>query len=379
MSITKTDSVGIVQPQTRHFEEPLLLESGKVIEQYDIVYETYGTLNKKADNAVLVCHALSADHHAAGYHSEADRKPGWWDICIGPGKAIDTNRFFVVSPCNLGHCNGSTGPRSINPKTSQAYGKDFPIVTVVDWVNYQKRLADTLGVSQWAAVAGGSLGGMQALQWAIQFPSMLRHSIVIASAPKLSAQNIAFNAVARQAIMSDPDFHEGRYYDHGTVPISGLKVARMLGHITYLSDDAMGDKFGRELKNEQLNYDYGVEFQVESYLRHQGESFASHFDANTYLLMTKALDYFDPAGKEGGDLSAVFRKVQAKFFLASFTTDWRFSPGRSKEIVSALTDAKRDVSYIEFESNHGHDAFLVKNEDYLNAFSAYMQNIEVSE
>ncbi|MDF1830053.1 MULTISPECIES: homoserine O-acetyltransferase [Cycloclasticus] len=378
MSNIKTNSVGIVEPQTLHFDEPLSLESGRLIEQYDIVYETYGRLNSAADNAVLICHALSADHHAAGYHHEGDSKPGWWDICIGPGKAIDTNRFFVVSPCNLGHCSGSTGPRSIDPKTSQAYGQDFPIVTVVDWVNYQKRLADKLGINQWAAVAGGSLGGMQALQWAIQFPDMIRHAIVIASAPKLSAQNIAFNAVARQAIMSDADFHGGRYYDHNTVPANGLKVARMLGHITYLSDDAMGDKFGRELKNDQLKYDYGVEFQVESYLRYQGESFANRFDANTYLLMTKALDYFDPAEKEGGDLSAVFEKVQAKFFLASFTTDWRFSPARSKEIVSALTEAGRDVSYLEFESNYGHDAFLVHNDDYLDAFGAYMRNIEVS-
>ncbi len=371
--------MGLVQPQTLHFDEPLGLVSGKAIEQYDIVYETYGTLNANADNAVLVCHALSADHHAAGYHNADDSKPGWWDICIGPGKPIDTNRFFVVSPSNLGHCSGSTGPRSIDPKTAKAYGPDFPIITVTDWVNYQARLADRLGIKQWAAVAGGSLGGMQALQWAVQFPDRLRYAIVIASASKLSAQNIAFNAVARQAIMSDPDFHEGRYYDHDTVPASGLKTARMLGHITYLSDDAMGDKFGRELKNEQLNYDYGVEFQVESYLRYQGESFVNRFDANTYLLMTKALDYFDPAEKEGGDLAVVFEKVTAKFLLASFTTDWRFSPARSREIVSALTDAKRDVSYLEFESNHGHDAFLMKNDDYIDAFKAYMDNIEVSE
>jgi len=378
MSTLPIDSVGLVEPQSLHFDEPLDLVSGKTIEQYDIVYETYGTLNANADNAVLVCHALSADHHAAGYHSDDDAKPGWWNICIGPGKPIDTNRFFVVSPSNLGHCSGSTGPGSIDPKTAKAYGPDFPIITVIDWVNYQARLADRLGIKQWAAVAGGSLGGMQALQWAVQFPDRIRYAIVIAAAPKLSAQNIAFNAVARQAIMSDPDFHEGRYYDHNTVPASGLKTARMLGHITYLSDDAMGDKFGRELKNDQLNYDYGVEFQVESYLRYQGESFVNRFDANTYLLMTKALDYFDPAEKEGGDLTAVFEKVTAKFLLASFTTDWRFSPARSKEIVSALTHAKRDVSYLEFESNHGHDAFLVKTDDYINAFKAYMDNIEVS-
>ena len=379
MSKIPVDSVGIVEPKTLHFDEELSLVSGKKIEQYDIVYETYGTLNEKADNAILVCHALSADHHAAGYHSEDDSRPGWWEICIGPGKAIDTNRFFVVSPSNLGHCSGSTGPRSLDPKTAQPYGRDFPIITVVDWVNYQQRLAKRLGISQWAAVAGGSLGGMQALQWAIQFPDQVRHSVVIASAPKLSAQNIAFNAVARQAIMSDPDFHDGRYYDFDTIPASGLKVARMLGHITYLSDDAMGAKFGRELKNEQLNYDYGVEFQVESYLRYQGESFANRFDANTYLLMTKALDYFDPASQKDGDLSAVFNDVTAKFFLASFTTDWRFSPERSREIVSALTAANRDVSYLEFDSKAGHDAFLVKNDLYLDAFSAYMSNIEVSQ
>lgn len=378
MSKIATDSVGVVRPQSLHFDEPLELVSGKTIEQYEIVYETYGVLNAQADNAVLVCHALSTDHHAAGYHSEEDSKPGWWEICIGPGKPIDTNKFFVVSPSNLGHCSGSTGPQSIDPKTNKAYGPDFPIVTVIDWVNYQKRLADRLGIKQWAAVAGGSLGGMQALQWAVQFPDMLRQCVVIACAAKLSAQNIAFNAVARRAIMSDPDFHDGRYYDHATVPASGLKTARMLGHITYLSDDAMGDKFGRELKGEKLNYDYGIEFQVESYLRYQGESFVDRFDANTYLLMTKALDYFDLAGKEGGNLAAVFEKVKAKFFLASFATDWRFSPARSREIVSALTDAKRDVCYLEFASNHGHDAFLVKNDHYIDAFRAYMQNIEVS-
>ncbi len=361
-----------------HFDEPLSLECGKTIEQYDIVYEAYGTLNAAGDNAVLVCHALSADHHAAGYHSETDKKPGWWDICIGPGKAIDTNRFYVVSPSNLGHCSGSTGPRSIDPKTGKAYGPEFPMVTVKDWVRYQKRLADLLGVKQWAAVAGGSLGGMQALQWSIDFPDFVKHAIVIASAPKLSAQNIAFNAVARQAIMSDPDFHEGRYYDFDVVPAGGLKVARMLGHITYLSDDAMGDKFGRALKGDKLNYDYGVEFEVESYLRYQGESFVNRFDANTYLLMTKALDYFDPALEKDGDLSAVLKDIPTKFFLASFTTDWRFSPERSKEIVKALTDAGRDVSYLEFESNHGHDAFLVPMNHYLDAFKSYMSNIEVS-
>ncbi|PCH85280.1 MAG: homoserine O-acetyltransferase [Piscirickettsiaceae bacterium] len=373
-----TNTIGLVTPQTLHFDDALTLECGKTLEQYDIVYETYGRLNEQADNAVLVCHALSADHHAAGYHSEDDKKPGWWEICIGPGKPIDTNKFFVVSPSNLGHCSGSTGPRSTNPATGKAYGPDFPFVTVRDWVRYQKRLAVKLGISQWAAVAGGSLGGMQALQWAIDFPDEVRHAVVIAAAPKLSAQNIAFNAVARQAIMSDPDFHDGRYYDENVVPAGGLKVARMLGHITYLSDDAMGDKFGRALKGDKINYDYGVEFEVESYLRYQGESFVNRFDANTYLLMTKALDYFDPAVDKGGDLAAVLKVTQAKFFLASFTTDWRFSPERSREMVKALTIAGRDVSYLEFESNHGHDAFLVPISDYIDAFSSYMKNIEVT-
>lgn len=373
-----SDSIGLVTPQIQHFSEKLVLDCGKSLEQYDIVYETYGKLNAAADNAVLVCHALSADHHAAGYHSETDKKPGWWEACIGPGKPIDTNRFFVVSPGNLGQCNGSTGPKSTNPSTGKAYGPDFPMVTVSDWVKYQKRLAERLGLSQWAAVVGGSLGGMQAMQWAIEFPDAVRHAVIIASAPKLSAQNIAFNAVARQAIMSDPDFHEGRYYEHDTVPSGGLKVARMLGHITYLSDDAMGDKFGRDLKDDKLNYHYDVEFEVESYLRYQGESFVNRFDANTYLLMTKALDYFDPASQEQGNLAEAFKKTSAKYFLASFTTDWRFSPERSREIVKALTEAGRDVSYLEFESNHGHDAFLVPMIQYIDAFKQYMDNIEVS-
>jgi homoserine O-acetyltransferase len=324
----KEGSIGIVEPKSLFFDQPFALACGKNLEQYELIYETYGTLNAKADNAVLVCHALSADHHAAGFHSKDDKKPGWWDICIGPGKAIDTNRFFVVSSSNLGHCSGSTGPKSINPSTGKAYGPDFPMVTVSDWVKCQKLLAEALGIEQWAAVAGGSLGAMQALQWSIEFPDAVRHAVIIASASKLSAQNIAFNAVARQAIMSDPDFHGGRYYEHDVVPAGGLQVARMLGHITYLSDDAMGDKFGRELKDKKINYNYEVEFEVESYLRYQGESFVNHFDANTYLLMTKALDYFDPAAETEGDLASVLERASAKFFLASFTTDWRFSPKR---------------------------------------------------
>ncbi|HEX6591780.1 MAG TPA: homoserine O-acetyltransferase, partial [Moraxellaceae bacterium] len=288
------NSVGLVTPQTVHFAEPLTLECKRTLAGFDIVYETYGTLNELRDNAVLICHALSGHHHAAGYHSTTDTKPGWWDECIGPGKVIDTNKFFVVALNNLGGCNGSTGPASLNPETGQNYGPDFPMVTVKDWVNVQVRLADHLHIEQWAAIVGGSLGGMQVLQWSIDYPERLRHAVVIASAPKLSAQNIAFNEVARQSIISDPDFHGGRYYQYDTYPRRGLILARMVGHITYLSDEAMKQKFGRDLRSGQFMYGFDVEFQVESYLRHQGETFSRNFDANTYLLMTKALDYFDP-------------------------------------------------------------------------------------
>ena len=335
------DSVGLVTPRVARFDEPLRLACGRTLDHYELTYETYGELNTNASNAVLICHALSGHHHAAGYHHADDRKPGWWDTCIGPGKPIDTNKFFVVSLNNLGGCHGSTGPSSRNPKTGKIYGADFPVVTVEDWVHSQARLADQLGIQQWAAVVGGSLGGMQALQWSISYPERVRHCVSIAAAPRLSAQNIAFNEVARQAILTDPDFHNGNFVEEGKVPKRGLKLARMVGHITKLSDDSMGEKFGRELQVDCLNYDYhNVEFQVESYLRYQGEQFSNHFDANTYLLMTKALDYFDPAAQHGGDLTATFSHAQANFYLISFTTDWRFSPARSKEIVDALMDAK---------------------------------------
>lgn len=373
------DSVGIVTPQLMSFDKPLPLACGKELTAgYQIVYETYGELNAQHSNAVLICHALSGHHHAAGYHSVEDKKPGWWDNYIGPGKPIDTNRFFVVSINNLGGCNGSTGPTSINPATGKTYGSSFPIVTVEDWVHSQARLADALGIKQWAAVVGGSLGGMQAIQWAISYPERLRHCVAIAAAPKLSAQNIAFNEVARQAILSDPDFFEGNFQEHGVIPKRGLILARMVGHITYLSDDAMGQKFGRDLKHEKLNYDFhNVEFQVESYLRHQGEEFSGRFDANTYLLMTKALDYFDPAAKYNGDLAATFANVKASFYLISFTTDWRFSPARSKEIVNALVAAEKNVSYLEIDAPQGHDAFLMPIPRYLEAFSTYMQRIAI--
>ncbi|MGM0594342.1 MAG: homoserine O-succinyltransferase MetX [Pseudomonadota bacterium] len=369
------DSVGLVTPQQQRFDTPLELDCGRSLASYELIYETYGQLNAKRDNAILICHALSGDQHAAGYLSMEDRKPGWWDAAIGPGKPIDTNRFFVVSPNNLGGCKGSSGPNTLNPETGKPWGPDFPIVTVRDWVESQARLADVLGIEQWAAVIGGSLGGMQVLQWAIDYPDRLRHAVVIAAAPNLTAQNIAFNEVVRQALRSDPDFHDGRYYEHDVVPAQGLKIARMLGHITYLSDDAMRKKFGRELREGKISFGFDVEFQVESYLRYQGESFVDRFDANTYLLMTKALDYFDPAAAHDGDLSAALAEVRAKFLVLSFTSDWRFSPERSREIVKALVDGDKTVSYAEIEAHHGHDAFLIPIPHYFDIFRSYMERI----
>ena len=369
------DSVGLVTEQTHRFTEPLQLRSGRVLPEYTLMYETYGTLNADCSNAVLICHALSGDHHAAGYHQMSDKKPGWWDNAIGPGKPIDTNRFFVVSLNNLGGCSGSSGPTSDNPETGKQYGPDFPIVAVRDWVNSQARLADVLGIDIWAAVVGGSLGGMQVLRWSIQFPQRLKHAVVIASAPKLSAQNIAFNEVARQAIAKDPDFHNGHYAEHGTIPKAGLMQARMLGHLTYLSDDAMRQKFGRELREGKLNYSFAPEFQVESYLHYQGEKFSTRFDANTYMLMTKALDYFDPAADYDSDLVKCLGETECEFLVLSFTTDWRFAPERSEEIVQALVKAGKPVSYACIESDSGHDAFLLPIARYHQMLRAYMNRV----
>ena len=374
-AVIPANSVGLVKPRTIVFDQPLLLSSGASLESYQLVIETYGTLNANRSNAVLICHALSGHHHAAGYHSMDDRKPGWWETSIGPGKPIDTNQFFVVVLNNLGGCHGSTGPSSPNPVTGKPYGPDFPMVTVEDWVNSQALLADHLGIEQWAAVIGGSLGGMQTLQWSISYPERLRHAVVIASAAKLSAQNIAFNEVARRAIMSDEFFCDGRYTEQDKIPRKGLGLARMIGHITYLSDDAMGDKFGRELKNKGFSYDYDIDFQIESYLRYQGESFSGTFDANTYLLMTRALDYFDPASAHDNHLPSAFDAAQAKFMLISFSTDWRFSPERSQEIVDALTEAGKDVTYMEIEATHGHDAFLMEIPRYEQGLAAYMNRV----
>lgn len=371
------DSVGIVETRINHFSESLTLECGKTLNGYDIAYETYGELNESASNAILICHALSGDQHAAGYHSMDDRKPGWWDSAIGPGKVIDTDRFFVVAINNLGGCKGSSGPNTINPETGKYWGPDFPIVTVKDWVKCQYRFMKSMQIDYWCAVVGGSLGGMQVLQWSIDYPDCVRHAVVIAAAPKLTAQNIAFNEVARQSIMSDPDFRDGHYLDQQTVPRRGLMLARMLGHITYLSDDAMRNKFGRELREGKLNFGFDVDFQVESYLRYQGSSFVDRFDANTYLLMTKTLDYFDPAEAYGGDLSMALQKAEAQFLVISFTSDWRFAPERSREITRALLQAEKRVSYIEIDADQGHDAFLIPIPHYMNVFGSYMKNISV--
>jgi len=370
------DSVGLISPQTATFDEPLPLRSGRTLPSYQLVYETYGTLNADRSNAILICHALSGHHHAAGYHSMDDRKPGWWDACIGPGKAIDTNRYFVVSVNNLGGCHGSTGPTSIDPATDRPYGPDFPIMAVRDWVKSQARLADRLGIERWHAVIGGSLGGMQALRWSIDYPERMRGCAVIAAAPKLSAQNIAFNEVARQAIASDPDFHQGYYMDHDTRPKKGLMLARMLGHITYLSDSAMREKFGRDLRSGTLNFNYDVDFEVESYLRYQGENFSDQFDANTYLLMTKALDYFDPAADHDNDLARCLSQSRCRFLVASFSTDWRFAPDRSEEIVRALVKARRPVSYLEIDAPQGHDAFLFPIPEYVDLIKGFLGSLE---
>jgi homoserine O-acetyltransferase len=367
---------GPVTAQQMHFAEPLALRSGAALRDYTLQYETYGTLNAVRRNAVLVCHALNASHHVAGVYADQPKNVGWWDNLIGPGKPLDTDRFFVVCINNPGSCFGSTGPMHVHPGTGRPYGSDFPVVTVEDWVDAQARVLDRLGIAQLAAVMGGSLGGMQALSWTLQYPERVRHALVIASAPNLSAQNIAFNEVARRAIVTDPDFHGGHFYAHGVVPKRGLTVARMIGHITYLSDDSMEAKFGRALRSAELSYStQEIEFQIESYLRYQGDKFSEYFDANTYLLITRALDYFDPARDFGGDLSQALARAQAKFLVVSFTTDWRFSPLRSREIVKALLDNRRDVAYAEIDAPHGHDAFLLDDARYHGVVRACYDNI----
>ena len=389
----------IATPQTMHFADALPLQGGGSIRDYQLAFETYGQLNAERSNAVLICHALNASHHVAGCYEGQPKSEGWWDNMIGPGKPVDTNRFFVIGVNNLGSCFGSTGPMHPHPDTGQVYGADFPVVTVEDWVNAQARLLDRLGITQLAAVLGGSLGGMQALSWTLQYPERVRHAVVVASAPNLTAENIAFNEVARRAIVTDPDFHGGHFYQHGVIPKRGLRIARMIGHITYLSDDVMNEKFGRQLRQRVMDkttsegaaanpapvptqgagaYLYStqdIEFQIESYLRYQGDKFSEYFDANTYLLITRALDYFDPARAHGGNLTQALARATAKFLLVSFTTDWRFSPKRSREIVKALLDNRRDVSYAEIDAPHGHDAFLLDDARYMGVVSSYFDSI----
>ncbi len=374
-SLTPTGrSVGAVTEQRARFAEPLKLACGRTLPGFELAYETYGTLNSDASNAVLICHALNASHHVAGHYEGDEHNVGWWDNMVGPGKALDTDRFFVVGVNNLGSCFGSTGPLSLDPETGEPWGADFPLVTVEDWVDSQARLADRLGIASWAAVMGGSLGGMQALAWAIRYPERIRNAIVIAAAPNLSAENIAFNEVARQAILTDPDFHEGHFFRQGTKPRRGLRVARMIGHITYLSDEQMDAKFGRQLR-EGLRFSFAPEFQIESYLRYQGEKFADYYDANTYLRITKALDYFDPASVTGGDLAKALAPARCRFLVVSFSTDWRFSPERSREIVDALVHNGQDVAYAEIKSVHGHDSFLMQDAHYHAIVRAYLDGV----
>ena len=373
MTAQDDNSVGLVSPELFRYEQPFTLQNGAVLQGFDLVYETYGELNQDANNAVLICHALSGHHHAAGYYVD-EQKPGWWEHCIGPGKAMDTNKLFIISLNNLGGCHGSTGPETINPSTGKTYGPEFPQVVVKDWVASQALLADHLNIERFLAVVGGSLGGMQALQWSIDFPERTRNAVLIATAAKLTAQNIAFNEIARQAITSDPEYKAGHYRVENTNPDHGLMLARMIGHVTYLSDDGMANRFGRELKSGDIDKVIDVEFQVESYLHHQGRSFTQRFDANTYLLMTRALDYFDPARETEGDLVAALKAATARFLVMSFTTDWRFSPERSKELVDGLIAAGKDVAATVIESEHGHDSFLLPIERYTSALRAYLDH-----
>jgi len=373
--MTAPGSVGIVTPQTMRFDQPLVLSSGASLGPYELVYETYGALNAARSNAVLVCHALNASHHVAGSYEGQDKSSGWWDNMVGPGKPVDTNRFFVIGVNNPGSCFGSTGPMSIDPASGRRYGSRFPVVTVEDWVNAQARLADALGIERFAAVMGGSLGGMQALSWTLQYPQRIAHCVAIATTPKLTAQNIAFNDVARTAIQNDPDFHGGDFYEYGVKPRRGLGVARMIGHITYLSDDSMHEKFGRKLRGKKaFGYNFNVDFEVESYLRYKGDTFVHRFDANSYLYITKAIDYFDLSLPDGSLVKTV-EGVKAKFLIVSYKSDWLYPPYQAREIVKALMVNGVDVTYCEIDSRYGHDAFLLDEGEMSKIITNFLANV----
>ncbi len=369
-------TVGIVETKYFNIKEEITLESGETLSDITVAYETYGRLSRNKDNAILVLHALTGDAHAAGYHSETDIKPGWWNDMIGPGKAFDTDKYFVISSNSLGGCKGTTGPSSINPKTGKPYGINFPVITMEDIVTVQKKLVDYLGVKNLLCVAGGSMGGMQAQQWAISYPNFVQSVILIATTSKLSAQGIAFNAVGRNAIISDSNWNNGDYYDKEQKPDHGLSIARMVGHITYLCEEAMHKKFGRKLQNKQKpDFTMDIDFQVESYLQHQGEIFVDRFDANSYLYITKAVDYFDLSEKYGS-LQEAFKNTTAKFLVMSFTSDWLFPTFQSKEIVNALMHNNKDVSFCEIDSPCGHDAFLLEFQTQTKIIKSFLKDLD---
>ena len=372
------ESVGIVKPQSFTFAEPpneMQLESGQKLGPVTLAYETCGRLNEARDNAVLVVHALTGDAHVAGYRSADDRKRGWWDIMIGPDKPIDTNRYFVICSNIIGGCQGSTGPGSTNPATGKPYAMDFPVVTVNDMVRAQAELVTHLGIERLMSITGGSMGGMQVLEWALAFPERVASIMPIATSHRQSAQNIAFDEVGRQAIMKDPNWNQGRYYD-GQAPEAGLAIARMIGHITYLSEHSMRDKFGRRLQEKEgYGYDFSTEFQVESYLRYQGDAFIKRFDANSYLYISKAMDYYDPATKYGGgSLLAAFERLRpdTRALVISFTSDWLYPTVQAKEIVRALKGNGIPTAFLEIPSTYGHDAFLLPNDQAEAAIRGFL-------
>jgi len=368
-------SVGLVETRYWTCAEPLELDGGQALAPVTLAYETYGNLSPARDNAILIFHALSGDAHVAGYHTPQDRKPGWWDIMVGPGKPFDTDQYYILCANVIGGCKGSTGPSSLNPATGKPYGIAFPVVTIGDMVRAQKRLVEHLGIERLLAVTGGSMGGMQALDWAVRYPDGAASVLAIATTARLSAQGIAFNEVGRQAIMADCNWRNGDYYD-GPAPDSGLAIARMIGHITYLSDEQMHAKFGRRLQDrDALGYDFKTEFQVESYLRYQGNSFVQRFDANSYLYITKAIDYFDLAAGHRSLVEA-FEHVRAEFLVVSFTSDWLYPTYQAKEIVRALQANGVRTTFLEIPSTYGHDAFLLPSEQLSSAVTGFLANAQ---